>query len=642
MPCHTLVRTLVAFELLLPASAFAQVLANPFLDDSTVQVINLTMDPIDWTALQQHYLEDTYYQATLKWNQITVNNIGVRSHGSEFSRSPIKPNLDLNFARYIPTQTFLGLPFVLIKANNQDPSNLREWISMKLFRKMGLPAPREAPAQVFLNGQLLGFYFIVEHEDEAFLQRNFGEDTGYLYKFQQNGSYEFQNLGTDPSLYVPLLELKTKQSSGNPQNFMNLVQVINQPSSAAFTDDQFITALSAYLNPRQFLTHIAIEKALSEGDGICGGYVGMNNFYLYQFNDQKLYQMIPWDKDSAFSDANIDILFGITNGYNINLLAQRLVGIPEYRNAYFDALAAAMTTLGEAGGWADGEISREYDVIHTAALNDPNKQCITPDGLLSSCGAEDFEFGVNWLHTFLEVREKIVFSGLASAGYVASPSGPSISDGGIMVWGGTRALSPAAVAVISGTGFGSGGQVSAVPLPRILGKTFVAVEGIRAPLFGVSPESIQIFLPGDLGPGDASLVISNDGAMSLPVVSPVLPATPAIVAVVHANGDAVSQRNPPVAGEALVIFAVGLGAVATNLPIDAVSPADPLALTAATPQVSLDNVSALVVFSGFTPGYLGLYQVNVVLPADLPPNAGALPFVLTQGGQTAVWQFPVD
>ncbi len=628
---------LAVAALLLPTAASAQVLANAFLDDSKVQVIHLTMDPIDWTTLKQHYLEDTYYQANFSWNQVTVNNIGVRSRGSG-SRSPIKPNLDLNFGRYNSAQTFLGLPFVVVKANNEDPSNLREWISMKLFRAMGLSAPREVPAQVYVNDELVGLYFVVEHIDETFLQRNFGEDTGYLYKFVQNGSYEFQKLGDDPSLYAPLLDLKSNQSSGNPQNFMNLVNVINRPRSADFTDDQFIAALSAYMNPRLFLMHIAVEQVLSESDGLCGGVVGMNNVYFYQFHNQLLYQMIPWDKDYTFSDPAVDIMFGITHGPNMNLLAQRLVGIPEYRDAYLNDLAAAMNTLGGADGWGDLETTREYQAIHEAAVNDPNKQCATSNGLVP-CGTAEFEFNFHWLHTFLHIRYPTVFEALSAAGY-STTSGPSISDGGIMVWGGARALSPGAVAVISGTGFGPTAVATAFPLPRILGNSFVAVEGVRAPLFGVSPESIQISIPGDMAVGNTSVVVSNNGALSFPVSPQVLAATPAIAAVVHLTGDPVSQHNPPVAGETAVIYAVGLGATASNLPLGALSPMDPLAFTATTPDVSLGSLPMEVAFSGLTPGFIGLYQLNVVVPNNLPPDAGSLPCILRQGGQTTVWKYP--
>ena len=130
---------LTAAATLLSNPCLAQVQANPLLDDSQVQIINLTMAPSDWATLQQNYLQDTYYPATFAWNGIS-ESIGIRSHGGG-SRSPIKPNLDVNFAHYDATQTFLGLPFILLKANNEDASNMAEWISMKLYRKMGMPAP---------------------------------------------------------------------------------------------------------------------------------------------------------------------------------------------------------------------------------------------------------------------------------------------------------------------------------------------------------------------------------------------------------------------------------------------------------------------------------------------------------------------
>ncbi len=641
MPSRNLVPILIGtVALFAPFTTPAQVLANPLFDDSTLQVINLTMDPVEWASLQEHYLEKIWFQADFSWNGMTVKNIAVRSHGSG-SRSPVKPNLDLDFHRFYPNRRFLGLPAILIKANNEDPSNLKEWISMKLFRRMGVPAPREAPAQVFLNGQVLGLYFIVEDEDETFVQRNFGESSGYLYEFKDTEMYGFQNLGTDPSLYAPMLNLQTDQSSGDTQNFMNLVQVINRPSSATFTDDQFITALSAYLNPRRFLTYAAIESALDDRDGMCGGLDGMNNFDLYQFRNQKLYEIIPWDKDYTFGIPETDILHGITNGYNINLLAQRLAGIPEYKDFYFQALATATSTLGGADGWADREITREYNLIHSAAVNDPNKQCMAPPPVtgLTPCGAEEFEKTVQWLHHFLAARYQTVFSGLAAVGYVSKPSGPSISDGGVVVWGGARALSPNAVAVASGSNFGNKAAASALPLPRVLGKTFVAVEGVRAPLFAVSPDKVQFYVPGDVALGEASVVISQDGAVNPPVIMPVAATTPAIAAVVHANGLAVSQSDPLVPGEILVIYAVGMGAVTLNLPIDAAAPYDPPAVTAVTPQVSLGGIPASVIFAGLTPGYLGLYQVNVIVPADLPPNATSLPCVLTQNGQTSTWEY---
>lgn len=618
----------------------AQVLANPFLDDSQLQIINLTMDPGDWAALQQNYLLDTYYHATFTWNGIS-EDIGVRSHGSG-SRSPFKPNLDLNFAHYNKTQTFLGLPFVIIKANNEDPSNLHEWISMKLFRKMGLPAPREAPAQVFLNGQILGFYYIVEHEDETFLQRDFGENGGYLYSWKAQGdNYDFENLGADPSLYAPYLELKSNQTAPDLQTFANLVQVINRPSSSTFNDADFIQALSRYLDPIQFLTYGATEQVLAGSDSLIGGLEGLNNFYLYQFPGTTQYYFIPWDKDMTFSSEDRDILNGISNGPNINVLAQRLYGIPQYQQVYLNAVVKAATLTAETGGWADSEITREYNLINAAASNDPNKQCMRA-GVLYPCGTQEFQDGVQWLHDFLSVRMATVLSAANADGLEPSTGGPQIQT--VSTSGGTPRLSPGALAQAGGTGLAPDGQAYALPLPRILQNnlTFLAAEGVRVPLVSTSDGNIGFQLPLDIPVGTASIVISNNGVLSNTLEVPVQASTPMILGVAHADGSTVSVSRPLAGGELIQMYATGLGAVSSNTPIGAAAPAVPLALTSATPQISVSDSQLPVAFSGLVPGYIGLYQVNATVPSGLPPASNYTGCTLTINGQSATWQYPAD
>ncbi len=617
------------------ATAFGQVQANPFLDDSTVQVINLTMDPNDWATLQQNYLLDTYYHATFTWNGIS-ENIGIRSHGGG-SRSPIKPNLDLNFAHYTKTQTFLGLPFVLLKANNEDPSNMCEWLSMKLYRKMGIPAPREAPAQVFVNGQLLGFYYIVEHLDETFLQRDFGESGGYLYEWQSANDYDFENLGTDPTLYSQFLDLKTSQTAPDLQTFDNLVQVINQPASATFTDDAFIAALSQYLDPKQFLTYGATEQVLAGTDSLIGGQQGMNNFDLYQFQGTPVYYFIPWDKDSTLYDWTRDIMYGISNGPTINLLAQRLAAIPQYLQVYLNAVANAATLMGGTGGWADSEITREYGVIQAAALDDPNKQCMVA-GVLIPCGNPDFEDGVQRIHTFLASRSSLVLSEAASDGLVASTGGPQIAAAGISALGGLQALSPGGLTIIEGTNLTAAEWAGGVPLPRVIGNTFVSVDGVRSPLLSTATGSMEFEVPCDIPVGDASIVVSSSGDMSGTVDMAVEAATPAIWAAVHGDGSAVLATSPVIAGETISLYATGLGALSVNLPIGAPGPTAPTAATAGLPQILLGGAPLAVTFSGLAPGYVGLYQVNASIPSAPAQGGFTGPFTLTINGQAASWQ----
>jgi uncharacterized protein (TIGR03437 family) len=111
-------------------------------------------------------------------------------------------------------------------------------------------------------------------------------------------------------------------------------------------------------------------------------------------------------------------------------------------------------------------------------------------------------------------------------------------------------------------------------------------------------------------------------------------------AVTHANGSAVSADSPAQAGEVLVMYVVGLGSTSPAVPDGAPAPASPLSMAQGHPSVHYDfaanaapstdvggastgDISPL--FAGLAPGFVGLYQVNVQVPA-VPP--GTLPCVV--------------
>jgi uncharacterized protein (TIGR03437 family) len=116
--------------------------------------------------------------------------------------------------------------------------------------------------------------------------------------------------------------------------------------------------------------------------------------------------------------------------------------------------------------------------------------------------------------------------------------------------------------------------------------------------------------------------------------------TPAISAVVHANGSTVSVANPAVAGETISLYATGLGAVTANLPLGAAAPDYPTTATATLPQILLGDTPLALAFSGLAPGYVGLYQVNAAVPSASPPGSLTGPLTLVDNGQTASWQLP--
>ena len=177
----------LAAAVLLPvASAWAQAPVSPnaaaFFDDAELHTIRLTVNPRDWSDLKTHYRLNTYYPAHFAWRDQRVQNVGIRSRGTG-SRSGDKPGLRIDFNLFDEGQQFLGLKSVVLRNNVQDPSHLHERLGMALFTRLGIPAPREAHARLYVNDRYAGLYSVVEAGDKVFLDRHFAQSNGFLYEY---------------------------------------------------------------------------------------------------------------------------------------------------------------------------------------------------------------------------------------------------------------------------------------------------------------------------------------------------------------------------------------------------------------------------------------------------------------------------
>jgi uncharacterized protein (TIGR03437 family) len=88
-------------------------------------------------------------------------------------------------------------------------------------------------------------------------------------------------------------------------------------------------------------------------------------------------------------------------------------------------------------------------------------------------------------------------------------------------------------------------------------------------------------------------------------------------------------------GEYLELYGTGLGPV-TNAPATgAPAPVNPLALTIAAPTVTIGGIAAPpVYYSGLSPNYVGLYQIDVLVPNNAPVGSN-LAVSLTISGVTS-------
>jgi uncharacterized protein (TIGR03437 family) len=226
---------------------------------------------------------------------------------------------------------------------------------------------------------------------------------------------------------------------------------------------------------------------------------------------------------------------------------------------------------------------------------------------------------------------------------------PAILQGGIVSAASPvsfTALAPGGIISIYGSLLAdSAAPATSIPLPTTLGNANVILAGQTVPLLFASPGQINAVVPFGLNTNTAySVLIRRDLALSSPVAINIADAQPGVflsggnAIVEDYRGTAppflVTPSAPAQAGDVLVIYCAGLGV--TNPPVadGAASPAGPAAQAQAPVTVSIGGQNANVVFAGLTPTLVGLYQVNVVMPAGVAPR-NVVPVMLTVAGQTS-------
>jgi len=240
-------------------------------------------------------------------------------------------------------------------------------------------------------------------------------------------------------------------------------------------------------------------------------------------------------------------------------------------------------------------------------------------------------------------------SGAATAQISANTPGvvAAISAGGIVQGASFApgAVAPGSIVSVFGTGIAAvTARATLVPLPTELGGVTLNIGGVVAPLYYSSAGQVNAQVPFETSPGtpQAYLRVTRQGSSLLTDAETVtvIPAKPGVFAigppdgqgvVIDTQGRVVDASAAAAANDIVVVYATGLGSVDRPVRTGSASPGDPAARTLIVPTVTIGGQPAAVQFAGLTPGLVGLYQINVQIPAGLTPGS-AVPLVITQNG----------
>jgi uncharacterized protein (TIGR03437 family) len=398
-----------------------------------------------------------------------------------------------------------------------------------------------------------------------------------------------------------------------------------------------VTPSTLTLSPNQsaFLTVALTGSAPASGlyEGIVnvtGGAVPLRIPYLYMAQSNSLGGLIPLVGDSFVTENGtaVDLLFKIVDS---------------------SALPAAGVTVAFAPTAAIYSASRTSDNLGIA------------EGLLyttNTTGEQSFLAGIPNLATIeFDGRTRPVPQLTGNPVDAASAQAP------------VQGFAPGSYITLFGTNLSENTMLSSTPyLPVSLAGVSVSFDdpsqSVHAPghLYYTSAGQINVQVPWELqGSTSAVLKVTLANSSSLnsradnqnlktnqtqTVTIPIAQYSPAffeysdaglnVVSALDEGFRLVGSSNPVQRGHVLQLYVNGLGAVAPGTQPASGDPgpsAAPLATTLATPTVTIGGQAASVVFSGLAPGLVGLYQINVVVPAGV--GTGAQTITMAIGGVAA-------
>lgn len=268
--------------------------------------IDMTIPTDTWNFIQNDIYTTSYKRAFLTLtkdgkvisNPFNVANpsqweVGIRLKGRASRRdltakAPFKIKLD----KFVEGQNLWGLSKLTLNNMVQDPSMVRESVVYRLFRNVGVPAPRTGFAEVYVTspGQVTnayyGLYLNIETPDEAMLKRWFGNKTAHLYE----SAYDTDVTNDYYHQYLDSIDV------GDEEDVSDLLNIL--PISD-LTGEAWWESVQSHADMNEILALMAVDIFVSNWDGYTD--FVRNNHYAHFDLDGTL-RIMPWGNDQVYPD----------------------------------------------------------------------------------------------------------------------------------------------------------------------------------------------------------------------------------------------------------------------------------------------------------------------------------------------------
>ncbi|MCP5063523.1 MAG: T9SS type A sorting domain-containing protein [Ignavibacteriae bacterium] len=310
-------------------------------DDSEVAIIEITMDPNDLQFMYSDPFSDSMHVASVHFKNKhideTIDSVGIRIRGKT-SRTAEKKSFKLSFNTFVNDGEFYSLEKINLNGEHNDPTIMRSKICWDLYKDISMISTRASHAAVYINGDYYGLYISIEQIDEEFLEKNFNNDGGNLWKCLAPARLSYW--GDNPESYkainndgVRIYDLKTNEYQDDYSDLAKFIDIINN-----IHDSIYIESLFQILSIDNVFKYFSNDILIGSWDDF---WAGSNNYYLYFDNNENKFWFIPYDYDASLGrGVGWNTNWSTRDIYNwgfesaIYIFKQRMLDIPELRNLF--------------------------------------------------------------------------------------------------------------------------------------------------------------------------------------------------------------------------------------------------------------------------------------------------------------------
>lgn len=158
---------------------------NRLFATDRIHTIDIVMN--DWESFIETCENEEYSMCSVVIDGENYSNIGIRAKGNTslsnvFQMDSDRYSFKLEFDQYDNTKSYYGLDKISLNNIIQDNTFMKDYLTYRMMGEFGVAAPLCSYVYITVNGEDFGLYLAVESIEESFLQRNYGNDYGELYK----------------------------------------------------------------------------------------------------------------------------------------------------------------------------------------------------------------------------------------------------------------------------------------------------------------------------------------------------------------------------------------------------------------------------------------------------------------------------